>query len=79
MFSLVVHDRLQLYYKDDEIIIGDRAIPDNTSTKTLESLGATINLLIYGLNCFVEILTLDVMHVSMVFKLCSGKHLKLLK
>ena len=29
MCSLVAHDKLQLYYKDDERIIGDRAIPDN--------------------------------------------------
>ena len=42
MCSLVAHDRLQLDYKDDERIIGDRAIPDDTTIKILEELGATI-------------------------------------
>ena len=35
MCYLVTHDRLELYYKDDEISIGDREIPDNETTKTL--------------------------------------------
>ena len=34
MCSLVAHDILQLDYKYDEISIGDRAIPDNATTKT---------------------------------------------
>ena len=50
--SLVAHDRLQLYYKDDEISIGDRSIPDNETTKTLEELGATINFIDIWLKCF---------------------------
>ena len=45
MCSLVDHDRLQLDYKDDEISIGDRAIPNDTTTKQLEALGATINFI----------------------------------
>ena len=45
MCSLVSHDRFQLDYKDDEISIGDRAIPDNATTKTLEASGATINFI----------------------------------
>ena len=45
MCYLVAHDRLELDYKDDEISIGDREIPDNATTKTLESLGATINFI----------------------------------
>ena len=43
MCSLVAHDRLQLYYKDDESSIGDRSIPDDKTVKILEALGATIN------------------------------------
>ena len=43
MCYLVAHDRLQLDYKDDEISIGDRAIPVDTTIKTLEALGAIIN------------------------------------
>ena len=35
MCSLVDHDRLQLYYKDDESSIGDRAIPNDATIKTL--------------------------------------------
>ena len=45
MCSLVAHDRLQLNYKDDEISIGDRAIPDDATIKILEELGATINFI----------------------------------
>ena len=30
--SLVAHDKLQLYYKDDESSIEDMTIPDNTTT-----------------------------------------------
>ena len=36
MCSLVSHDKLQPDYKYDESIIGDRSIPDNPTTKTLE-------------------------------------------
>ena len=36
-------------------------------------------LLIYGLNSFVKILTLDVRHISLPWKLCSGKNIKLSK
>ena len=54
MCSLVDHDRLQLYYKDNKSSIGDRAIPDNVTTKTLEALGATINFTDIWLKCFRE-------------------------
>ena len=60
MCSLVAHDKLQPSYKDDEGIIGDRSIPKNETTETLKSLGATLILLIYGLNCLKRIMTLDV-------------------
>ena len=45
MCSLVAHDILQLYYKDDERSIGDRSIPDYATIKSLEESGATINLI----------------------------------
>ena len=45
MCSLVAHDRLQLDYTVDESSIGDRAMPDDETIKTLEELGATINFI----------------------------------
>ena len=45
MCSLVAHDRLEPYYKDDEISIGDRAILNDETTKTLESLGDIFNFI----------------------------------
>ena len=33
MCSLVSHDRLKTDYKDDEISIGDRAIPNDATVK----------------------------------------------
>ena len=35
MCYLVAHDRLQLYYKYDESIIGDREIPNDATIKAL--------------------------------------------
>ena len=52
--SLVAHDKLQLDYKDNEISIGDRSIPDNATTKTLEALGATINYIDLWFTLFRE-------------------------
>ena len=43
--SLVAHYRLEPYYKDDESSIGDRVIPNDTTIKTLDSLGATFNFI----------------------------------
>ena len=37
MCSLVAHDRLQPDYEDDESIIGDRAIPNYATIKTIEA------------------------------------------
>ena len=45
MCSLVVHDRLQTDYKDDESSIGDREIPNNATVKDLKSLGATFDFI----------------------------------
>ena len=53
MCSLVIHDILQLYYKDDEISIGDRSIPDNATTKALESLVENINFIDIWLKLFL--------------------------
>ena len=36
---------MQLDYNDDESSIGDRAIPNDTTIKTLEALGATFNFI----------------------------------
>ena len=54
MCSLVARDRFQLYYKDDEISIVDRAIPDYATIKTLESLSATINFIDIWLKLLCE-------------------------
>ena len=45
LYNIVAHDRLQIYYKDYERSIGDMAIPDDATIKTLEALGATINFI----------------------------------
>ena len=38
MCYLVAYDSLQLDYKDDEIIIGDKAIPDDATIKKTRSI-----------------------------------------
>ena len=43
MCTLVAHDRLQPDYEDDVSSIGDRAITNDATIKTLESLGANFN------------------------------------
>ena len=45
MCSLVAYDKIQPYYEDDEISIGDRSIPKNATTEVLKSLGATLNFI----------------------------------
>ena len=45
MCSLVAHDRLQPDYEYDVSSIGDRAIPNYATIKTLESLDATFNFI----------------------------------
>ena len=45
MCSFVAHDGLKINDKDDEISIGDSSIPDNATTKSLEALGANINVI----------------------------------
>ena len=55
MCSLFDNDRLQLDYKDYERSIGDRAIPNDATIKTLEPLGATINFIYIYLTSSVNI------------------------
>ena len=45
MCYIVAHDRLQPYYEDDVSSISDRAIPNDTTIKILEALGATFNFI----------------------------------
>ena len=45
MCSLVADDRLQTDYKDDEISIGNRSIPNDATVKELKSVGATFNFI----------------------------------
>ena len=45
IFYLVAYDRLEPYYKDDETSIGARAIPNDATIKTLDSLSATFNFI----------------------------------
>ena len=54
MCYLVDHDILQLDYKDNEIGIGDRSIPDNATTKALKALCATTNFIDIWLKLFLE-------------------------
>ena len=42
MCPIITHDKKQTSYEDEEIIIGDRQIPNNTTSESLESLGATL-------------------------------------
>ena len=45
MCSSDSHDKMQLYYKDDEISLGDRQITKDATPKLLTALGATINFI----------------------------------
>ena len=54
MYSLVVHNKIQPAYKDDEISIGDRSITKNSTTKALKSLGVTLNVIDIWLKLFVD-------------------------
>ena len=45
MCSLVAHYRLQPDYEDDVISIGDKAVPNDATIKTLETLGDTFNFI----------------------------------
>ena len=50
----ICRDRLQIDYKDDEISIGDRKIPNDATIKALEALGATYNFMDIWLKFFRE-------------------------
>ena len=45
MCYLVVNNKTQSDYEDDESSIVDRSIPKNTTTKALKALGATLNFI----------------------------------
>ena len=79
MCSLVVHDKLEIDYKKDESSIGDREIPDNATTKTLEALGFTISFIYIWLKFFCENFNAIYDAVSMLCNICSCKYPKLLK
>ena len=51
---LVVHDKIQLSYEDDESIIGDRSILKNATTKSLKTLGVTLNFIDIWLKLFED-------------------------
>ena len=53
MSSLVAHNKLQLDYKYYESSIGDRSIPHNATTKSLEALGSNINFIDIWLKLFL--------------------------
>ena len=66
MCYLVAHDKKLPAYEDDGISIRDRLIPKNVTTESLEALGANIILLIYSLNCWTIVMTLDLYHISLI-------------
>ena len=43
--SLVAHDKKQLTYEYNEIIIGDRLMTEHVTTETLKALGVTLNFI----------------------------------
>ena len=54
MCYLVAHDRLQPDYEYYVNSIGDRAIPNDATIKTLEALGATFNFIDVWLKLLCE-------------------------
>ena len=50
----VARDKMQPDYKDDDISIGNRSIPDNATPKSLEALGSTINFIDIWLKLCLE-------------------------
>ena len=52
-------------YEDDGISIGDMPMPKNSTTEALEALGTSLDfLLIFGLNFWTIIMTLDLKHIT---------------
>ena len=54
MCSLVAHDKIKSDYEDYGIIIGDRSITKDETTKELKVLGATINFIDIWLKLFLD-------------------------
>ena len=51
MCSIIAHDKKHPSWKYKEIIIGDRPIPKNATTKELEPLGVTL----YSIDCWLKL------------------------
>ena len=66
MCSLVVNYGLQDNYKDNEISIGDRSIPNDAAVKELKLLGATFHFIDIWLHFFVNIIFLEVSHIALL-------------
>ena len=54
MCPLVAHDKMQPYYEDDEISLGDRSIPKGETPKSLTALGATLSFIDIWLKLFLD-------------------------
>ena len=66
MCYLVAHDKMQQDYEDDKISLGDRSIPKDATPKSLIELGATLTFIVIWLKLILEIIVLDVMHMSIL-------------
>ena len=66
MCTLVAHDKMQPDYEDDEISLGNRSIPKDATPKSLIELSATLNFIVIWLKLILEIIVLDVMHMSII-------------
>ena len=70
---------LQLDYKDDESSIGDRAIHNASTIKTLEALGVPFDFIGIWLKLHRENFNTRCEAYINAMNLCSCKYLKLLK
>ena len=52
MCYIISHDKKQSLYEDEEIVIGDRPIPNNATTESLKALGTTLNFIDFWLKHF---------------------------
>ena len=59
MCCIVVHNKSQPEYEDEESSIGDRIIPKNVTTEALGALGATFNFIDFCLKLSKRIMTQD--------------------
>ena len=54
MCFLVLHDKMQPNYEDDESSLGDMSISKYATTKSLTALGATFNFIDIWLKLFLD-------------------------